>query len=65
MRIGRWSEPRFGCQLVDVLLHPLSLITVVLLVWVPDSGAILHERANKIKVSRLLKHLSVALQVAT
>ena len=43
---------------------PLNLITVVLLVWVPNSSAILHKRANQRKVSSLLKLLWTALQVA-
>ena len=46
-------------------LHPLNFVTVVLLVWVPNSGAILHKRANQRKVSSLLKLLWAALQVAT
>ena len=31
------------------MLHPLNFVTVVLLVWVPNSGAILHKRANQRK----------------
>ena len=46
-------------------LHPLNFPTVVLLVWVPNSGAILHKIANQRKVSSLLKLLWAALQVAT
>ena len=44
-------------------LHPLNLITVVLWVWVPNSGAILHKRANQRKASSLLKLLWAALQI--
>ena len=47
------------------MLHPLNFFTVVFLVWVPNSGAILHKRANQRKVSRLLKLLWAALQVVT
>ena len=36
--------------------------TLSLLVWVPDSGAILHKRANQRKVSSLLKLLWATLQ---
>ena len=46
-------------------LHRLNFGTVVFLVRVPNSGAILHKRANQRKVSRLLKLLWAALQVAT
>ena len=46
-------------------LHPLNFVTVVLLVWVPNSGAILHKRAKQRKVSCLLKLLWAALQFAT
>ena len=46
-------------------LHPLNFVTVVFLVWVPNSVAILHKRANQRKVSRLLKLLWSALQIAT
>ena len=46
-------------------LHPLNCVTVVFLVWVPNSDAILHKKANQRKVSRLLKLLWAALQVAT
>ena len=46
-------------------LHPLNFVTVVFLVWVPNSGAILHKRANQRKVSSLLKLLWEALRVAT
>ena len=28
-------------------LHPLDFVTVVFLVWVPNSGAILHRRVNQ------------------
>ena len=42
----------------------LSTFTVVLLVWVPDSGAILHKRVNQRKVSCLLKLLWAALHDA-
>ena len=45
-------------------LHPLNFVTVVFLVWVPNSGAILHKKANQRKVSRSLKFLWAALQVA-
>ena len=44
--IPTFNEP---CSLT---LHPLNLITVVLLVWLPDSGVILHNRANQIKESK-------------
>ena len=47
------------------MLYPLNFVTVVFLVWVPNSGAILHKRANQRKISSLLKLLWVALQVAT
>ena len=46
-------------------LHHLNFVTVVLLVWVPNSGTILHKRVNQRKVSSLLKLLWAALQVAT
>ena len=46
-------------------LHPLNIITVVLLVWVPDSGAILHKRANRRKVSSFVQLLWASLRVAT
>ena len=46
-------------------LHPLNLISVVLLVWVPDSGSIIHKSVNQRKVSSLLELLWAALQVAT
>ena len=46
-------------------LHPLNLSIVVLLIWVPNSGAILPKSANQRKVSSLLKFLWAALQVAT
>ena len=46
-------------------LHPLNFVTVVFLVRVPNSGAILHKRVNQRKVSRLLKLLWAALQVTT
>ena len=58
-RIHAFDEP------FSSTLHPLNLVTVVFLVWVPNSGAILHKRANHIKESRLLKLLWAALQVAT
>ena len=45
--------------------EPCNFVTVVFLVWVPNSGAILHKRANQRKVSHLLKLLWAALQVAT
>ena len=35
-------------------LHPLKFVTVVFLVWVPNSGVILHRRVNQRKVSSLL-----------
>ena len=38
-------------------MHPLNFVTVVLLVWVPNSGAILHKRVNQRKVSSLLRLL--------
>ena len=50
------------------MLHPFNLIyiiTVVLLVWVLNRGAILHKRVNQRKVSSLLKLLWAASQVAT
>ena len=58
-RIPTFDEP------CSSTLHPLNFVTVVLLVWVPNSGAILHKRANQRKESRLLKLLWAALQVAT
>ena len=58
-RIPPFDEP------YNSTLHPLNFITVVFLVWVPNSGAILHKRANQRKVSRLIKLLWTALQVAT
>ena len=36
-------------------LHPLNLMTVVLLVWVPDRDAILHKRVNHRNVNSLPK----------
>ena len=48
----------------SLTLHTLNFITVVFLVWVPNSGAVLHKRANQRKVSSLLKLLWAALQVA-
>ena len=50
-RIPTFDEP------CSSTLHPLN--------FVPNSGAILHKRANQRKVSRLLKLLWAALQVAT
>ena len=47
------------------MLYPLNFVTVVFLVWVPNSGAILHKRANHRKVSSLLKLIWAALQVST
>ena len=58
-RIPTFDEP---CSLP---LHPLNLVTVVFLVWVPNSGPILHKGANERKESRLLKLLWAALQVVT
>ena len=58
-RIPTFDEP------CSSTLHPLNFVTVVFLVWVPNSGAILHKRANQRKVSRLLKLLWAALQDAT
>ena len=58
-RISTFDEP------CSSTLHPLNFVTVVFLVWVPNSGAILHKRANQRKVSSLLKLLWAALQVAT
>ena len=58
-RIPTFDEP------CSSTLHPLNFVTVVFLVWVPNSGAILHKRANQRKVSRLRKLLWAALQVAT
>ena len=46
-------------------LHPLNLLTVVLLVWVQESGDMFHKISNQIKVSSLLNLLWAALQVAT
>ena len=48
-------------------LHALNFVTVVFLVWVPNSGAILRKRANQGKVSSLFKLVwgGEALQVAT
>ena len=46
-------------------LHPLKFVTVLFLVWVPNSGAILHKRVNQRKVSSLLKLIWAALQVVT
>ena len=57
--IPTFNEP---CSLT---LHPLNFIAVVLLVWVPGSGTILHKSANQRKVSSLLKLFWAALQVAT
>ena len=34
-------------ELCSPTLHPLNFVTVVFLVWVPNSGAILHKRANQ------------------
>ena len=56
--IPTFDEP---CSLT---LHPLNFVTVVFLVWVPNSGTILHRRAKQRKVSSLLKLLWAALQVA-
>ena len=47
------------------MLHPLNFVTVVFLVWVPNSGTILHKSVNQIKESCLLKLLWAASQVAT
>ena len=58
-RIPTFDEP------CSSTLHPLNLLTVVLLGRVPNSGTILHKRANQRKVSSLLKLLWAALQVAT
>ena len=58
-RIPTFDEP------CSSTLHPLNFVTVVFLVWVPNSGAILHKRVNQRKVTRLLKLLWAALQVAT
>ena len=58
-RIPTFDEP------CSSTLHPLNFVTVVFLVWVPNSGTILHKRANQRKVSHLLKLLWAALQVAT
>ena len=46
-------------------LHHLNFVTVVFLVQIPNSGAILHKGANQRKVSCLLKLLWAALQAAT
>ena len=46
------------------MLDPLNFVTVVFLVLVLDSGAILHKRVNQRKVSSLLKLPWAALQVA-
>ena len=51
--------PTFA-ELCSSMLHPLDL-----LLWVPDSGAIVHKSANQRNVSSLLKLLWAALQVAT
>ena len=45
-------------------LNILYILTVVLLVWGPYSGAVLHKIKNQIKVISLLKFLWAALQVA-
>ena len=57
-RIPTFDEP------CSSTLHPLNFVTVVFLVWVLNSGAILHKTANQRKVSYLLKLLWAALQVA-
>ena len=57
-RIPTFDEP------CSSTLHPLNFVTVVFLVWVPNSGAILHKRANQRKVSCLLKLLWATHQVA-
>ena len=46
-------------------LHLLNFVTVAFLVWVPNSGAILHKGVNQRKVSCLFKLLWATLQVAT
>ena len=51
-RIPTFDEP------CSSTLHPLNFVTVVFLVWDPNSSAILHKRANQRNVSRLLKLLS-------
>ena len=58
-RIPTFAEP------CSSTLHPLNFVTVVFLVWDPNSGAILHKGAIQIKVSSLLKLLWAALPVAT
>ena len=58
-RIPTFDEP------CSSTLYPLNFVTVVFLVWVPNSGAILHKRVNQRKVSRLLKLIWAVLQVAT
>ena len=58
-RIPTFDEP------CSSTLHPLNFVTVVFLVWIPNSGAILHKRAKQIEVTRLLKLLWAALHVAT
>ena len=57
--IPTFSEP---CRST---LHHLNFVTVVFLVWVPDSGAIPYKRVNERKVSSLLNLLWAALQVVT
>ena len=57
-RIPTFDEPS------SLTLYPLNFVTVVFLVWVPNSGAILHKRVNQRKASRLLKLLWADLQVA-
>ena len=42
----------------------LNRFTVVFLLWITDSGAVLHKRVNDGKVSSLLKLLLTALEVA-
>ena len=49
----------------SLTLPPLNLITIVLLVWVPNRGAMLYKRANQRKISSLHKLLWAALQVAS
>ena len=50
------------------MLHPLNFIIVVFLVWVPDSGAILHKRVNQRKVITglpfRLRHKNESLEIA-
>ena len=59
-RIPTFDEP------CSSTLHPLNFVTVVFLVRVANSGAILHKGANQRKVScLLLKLLWAALQVGT